>query len=235
MGALLKMFVLLGIIFLGGFFLFESGLLPPSFYPAAYQVLDTLPTAGAASMPYLEKFEGHWSLTVAPQTTGSAYGDCPAFTSILASHDGVFAGHAAIASYLLAVEASTTVGGIVTGNFYSSNKYYSGTLSGTIGGASGSGSWTDSNNCAGTWTLVKDAPVNDPVQAQISSVTGRVKLQRGSLQQDVWPEEPLYVGDKIIVPAGGKATLIQGIGRQLVTMQPGTTYVVPDVGGMGAQ
>lgn len=231
-GSILKMFFLLCILALGGMFLFWAGLLPKSVYPAIYRITDTLPWANQASHPYYQKYEGHWTFVVTPgKQPPSAFFECPAFSTTIIAHNAYYTGRASIPGYLLGIEASTTVSGVLQGTLYSGNRHYIATLQGLVNGEAGSGSWKDNQDCIGTWSLVKLSTVVDPIQGKTTLLTGRVLLTRNGVTEEVWPQQQLYAGDIIKVPPNGEATLELGPSRTRITIPAGTSYTIKNATG----
>ena len=225
------MFLIVCILTLGGLFLFWTGLLPKDTYPVIYRFTDSLPLASHASHPYYQKYEGHWTFAVTSDKKLSSFFACPVFSTIVSAHNAFFTGHTSIPGYLLGIEVSTTVSGILRGTLYSGNRHYTATLEGLVDGKIGSGSWQDNQDCTGTWSLVKSGAVVDPTQGKTTSLTGRVLLVRGGVTEEMWPQEQLYAGDVIKVPPNGQAILELGHNRESTTIPANTSYTVKDMTG----
>lgn len=230
-----KIFFLLCTVAIGWLFLFWSGLLPQHIYVATYGITDALPMSKQAAKPYLQKYEGHWTLTFIPGRAHSPYRACPAFSVITTVRDGRMTGRVSIPGHLLGIEASTTPAGIFDGMFYSGDRHYTGHMSGTVHGAEGAGGWSDSEECFGDWQLVKSSNVIDPIQGRVATLQGRVLLVRGNASEETWSGQALYAGDVIKVPAGASVTLELGVEEQIVELAGQITYAVPDVGGISGK
>lgn len=215
------LFVIAGIAFMAAF---SMNLLPPNLSQFVY----TFFTAKSeAHLPYLEKFEGHWSATFNPSQSWSQIAKCTNSVGTITIHNGDLSGTVgAVGSS--GVTGSVFVDGAVKGGFTigGQNK---GTFTGRIVGMGGSLQWKDSVDCAGSITLQKLEPVNDPVVATVSSFIGPVMLQRSTTSEAPVIDEPLYEGDVLNLPAGSSIHLMVGTGfsKTPLDLTGPTTYTVP--------
>jgi hypothetical protein len=215
------LFVTAGIAFMAAF---SMNLLPPSLSQFVYTFFTP---QSAAHVPYLEKFEGHWSATFNPAQAWSQIAKCTNSVGTITIHNGELSGTVgAVGSS--GVTGSVSVDGVVKGGFTigGQNK---GTFTGRIVGMGGSLQWKDSVDCGGSIVLQKLEPVHDPVMATVSSFIGGVTLQRSTTSEAPVIDEPLYEGDVLNIPANASIHLMVGTGfsKTPLDLTGPTTYTVP--------
>lgn len=210
-----------GIAFLTAFSL---NLLPSSVYQFVYSRFSVGRSTG---VPYLQKYEGHWTVTLTPEAQWSDVERCPIGSGTLAVHNGAASGNIAASSQSIDITARIDESGTLQGTFTSNGQNH-GTLSGTVVGAAGSGSWKDTLDCSGTFAVAKADPVTDPAVGRVATFFDGVHITRGGADESPTPGESLYVGDVITVPQGATITIAIGTGfaAQPKTLTGPTTYTV---------
>ena len=215
--------VLFGLV--AGFLLFLlgiAGFLPQSFYDEYHSVVGLLPGGGA--LPYMQKFEGGWSVSFIPRAGETDLGTCSKLDGTVYVHNGVFTGSiGSVSGPPIAFTATADIKGAVTGKIRS-NAGESGTFEASVAGANGSGTWSDVFDCTGSLALSKRDPVVDPVGGHIVSFTGNPTLVRGGVTEPLTIGEQLYSGD--IVQASGGSVILVGLGLYPQTVENGTEFTV---------
>jgi hypothetical protein len=183
-------------------FAFQFNMLPQPLYSLAYKIELSTPFFSSRIPPSLEKYEGTWSITFAPDRAQSDLGICAIETGFLHVHSGVFSGTVGAAGFSLPIIASTTDDGRFAGNLGGTASVRKGTLAANLQGGYGRGSWKDLYECTGTVILIKQEPAVDPVEGTTVSVDGDVELLRNGTSRHLSPGRTLYRGDVIQVHDG---------------------------------
>lgn len=213
---------LLIVVFIGGCYVFADmfGILPDSGYVAQWT---SFFAPDVASAPYFQKFEGKWQIVL--DNSGSS-STCSGTSGIVVVHNGMIFGSVGPFGTARTIRAAIAPDGTLEGKLDPGTQR-DGSVSGTISGTAGHGSWKDSFDCAGSVSMTKTDPVVDPTAGRIANLTGTITLVRGGQKEDTYPGEPLYVGDTLTAVAG-HATLSLGLyPPTIVSLSEGDTYVVP--------
>jgi hypothetical protein len=213
-------FALIGFVMLAGL-----GLIPQSWYSLWYSAEQSLGLGGTSVVPYLEKFEGYWDISMQPAMAESEIGKCTSMEGSVRVQNGEFSGSIGPFGSSVGIHASTTEKGDVAGGFSTAGIHH-GTIMGKIYNGAGQGTWVDNYECKGTITFTKLDPVVDPVQGTIQSFTGDVSLTRGGTPRWIVAGEPLYVGDLVQVSTNSEALVV--VGGQKTTVGAGSQFVVPE-------
>lgn len=216
------LFVLAGIGFMAAFTL---NLLPPAANHFVYTLFPS--SSSQASLPYLEKFEGHWSASFNPSQAWSQVAKCADSVGTLTVRGGVVTGTIGSVGSS-GVQGTIMTDGSVSGSFTIGGQNR-GTFTGHIVGAVGELAWKDSVDCTGIIKLQKLDPVNDPVVATVASFIDGVTLNRGSSIESPSIDESLYEGDVLTLPSGSSIRLLIGNGfiKTPLELVGPTTYTVP--------
>ncbi len=202
------------------------GLVPQPIYSFLYKVERDLGFGGLSSTPYLQKFEGYWNMYLVPSIVESELGKCASVEGSVRVKDGRFSGSLGSFGSSVGIRASIVENGTWSGTF-STAGVHKGTIKGKILNGKGEGTWGDNYECKGTVVLTKLDPVVDPVQGNITSLTGEARLIRGGEPRWVLPGEALYVGDKVEVGTNSEAVVtMKRSGKTNVSA--GTGFTVPE-------
>lgn len=219
---LFSAFAVIGVVMLAGL-----GLIPQSLYSLVYTAEQSLGIGGISKAPYLQKFEGYWSIAFEPSIVESDIGKCKSVAGNIRVRDGKFSGSIGPFGSSVGIHASTTENGMLSGGF-SAAGLYKGTFKAKLYGARGSGEWVDSYECRGTVMLVKLDPIIDPVQGSIVSMIGTVRLVRDGEARWVLPGQVLYVGDRVDVSSNSEAVVVMNKSNQKTTIPAGAGFTVPE-------
>jgi hypothetical protein len=221
--------ILLFLICVASITFYNLGLLPQSAYRFLYGIENTLPFT-QHSAPYLEKFQGYWTLTLTPDAASEQVSVCKATSGTISVNNGDLSGTLAITGSFVGVDAMVASDGSFMGQVTAAGSA-AGSLQGQLVGSAGTGTWKDTVlNCQGQLGLTKLEPVIDPVAGRIVSFSGNVNIQRGTSTQNVSIDESIYPGDIITAGSDGEALLGTGSGFfTAIKIDPNTSYTVPNV------
>lgn len=206
----------------GVMLLYKLNYLPQPVYTFLYQRLEP---SSKSNYPYLEKFEGHWSVAFEPSVTGTDIVRCSSETGTFQIHNGKVTGMIGDLSGYISVQAQVDANGMVAGKTLRGSDE-AGEVTAQLAEGQGSGSWSDALDCKGSITLKKVEAIADPIEGKLISFGGSIKLLRSSIETDPLPGQLLYEGDTVEVAQGGKAYLSLGAAGQPVNLIGPMTYVV---------
>jgi hypothetical protein len=207
---------------IGTMLLYKLNYLPQPVYAFLYQYVAT---SSKASYPYLEKFEGHWTVAFEPNVTGTDIVRCSSETGTVKVHNGHVTGTVGELSRYVSVDAKVDTNGVLAG-ITKRGSDEAGAVHALLANGRGAGDWSDALDCKGSITLTKLEPVVDPVAGKLISFGGSVKLLRSGVKTDPLPGVLLYDGDAIEVAAGSKIFLSLGVEGQPINVQGPTEYRV---------
>lgn len=176
----------------------------------------------SAPVPYLQKFEGRWRVSFAPDQASLAQGlGCTPVTTVATVHNGAMS-DSSLLSATLGLRATIQSNGALAGTF-NIDQTHNGPVQGSISGDGGSATWSDTLGCKGTASFQKLDAVVDPVTGRVVSAQGAM-LVRGGAHSELLPGTSLYGGD-VVDATQGQALLSMGIAGTPVTVA-NTTYIV---------
>lgn len=202
------------------------GLVPQSIYSFLYKVEKDLGFGGTSDAPHLQKFEGYWDISLTPSIVESELGKCSNIEGTVRVQSGQISGSIGSFGSSIGIRAKVTENGMWSGTF-STAGVHKGTIKGKILNGKGDGTWGDNYDCRGTISLTKLDPVIDPVQGNITSLVGEVRLTRGGELRWAVPGEVLYVGDKVEVGTNSEAIVTMKRSGK-TTVPAGTGFTVPE-------
>ena len=219
-GIPLAVFIAIGAVFLSGL-----GLIPAPVYSFLYVAELHIPFFQPNIIPYLEKFEGNWNVSLTPSPgVSSTITNCTTTGGLVHVHNGVFSGTIGHTGSALPFTATTTEEGSLVAAFGGVTLYV-GQVQATLQGAAGQGEWSDNYGCSGTAQFQKIDPVVDPVLEQVVSAKGDTELVRDGIQEPLMPGLALYAGDEIHT-GDGQVLLSTGPYANPITVGADTTYKV---------
>jgi hypothetical protein len=203
--------------------LFKLNYLPQPLYE--FVALHIGSHGSGPTYPYLQKFEGRWTMSFEPSVNGTDVVRCSSQTGYLAVHNGATEGSLGALADTVNIDASVAADGHLSGRVVRGPDQV-GSVDVEVSGANGQGSFRSAADCVGSLKIHKLDPVVDPVVGKLVSFGSAVTLKRYDTTTNPYPGQQLYEGDIIDVPAGTTAYVTLGVLANKVNLEGPTTYVV---------